>query len=103
MMCGANQWLKKLRCTCVVGVLDAPHHLTGLYIWSKDKSGMKLKWIQAIIEIVRKQTEAGVKSIKTLLFSDLSGGNSILGLPEAAQILKPRFNTLNTRPCTTAV
>ena len=76
--------------------LDAPHHLSGLYTWAKDKSGMKLKWIQAIIEIVRKQTETGVKSIKSLLSSasDPAGGNSILGLPEAAQILKPRLEEL---------
>ena len=76
--------------------LDAPHHLSGLYTWAKDKSGMKLKWIQAIIEIVKKQTEAGVKSIKSLLSSagDPAGGNSTLGLPEASQILKPRLEEL---------
>ena len=76
--------------------LDAPHHLSGLYTWAKDKSGMKLKWIQAVIEIVKKQTEAGIKSIKFLLASasDPTGGNSVLGLPEAAQILKPRLEEL---------
>ena len=28
--------------------LDAPHHLTGLYTWAKEKSGTKLTWIQSI-------------------------------------------------------
>ena len=73
--------------------LEAPHHLTGLYTWTKDKSGTKLKWIQAVIELVRKQTESGVKSIKTLL-DDLVGGKTSLGMAESSQILKPRLEEL---------
>ena len=73
--------------------LDAPHHLTGLYTWAKEKSGTKLKWIQSIIELVRKQTESGVKSIKIFL-GDMVSGNKNLGLEESTQVLKPRLEEL---------
>ena len=66
--------------------------LAGLYTWIKDKSGTKLKWIQSIIELVRKQTEAGVASLKTML-EDLVDG-SLIGMSETSQLLKPRLEDL---------
>ena len=76
-------------------VLDpaSPHHLTGLYTWTKDKSGTKLKWIQALIELVRKQTETGVKSIQTNL-EDIAAGRLSLGVEESGNILQPRLEEL---------
>ena len=73
--------------------LDAPHHLSGLYSWAKEKSGTKLRWIQALIELVKKQTETGVKSIQNSL-EDIVAGRLSLGLEESGHVLKPRLEEL---------
>ena len=73
--------------------LDAPHHLTGLYTWAKDKSGTKLKWIPCLIDLVRKQTESGVKSQK-LVLETMAGGQMNLGVEERSQVLRPRLEEL---------
>merc|ERR1719320_1713051 len=73
--------------------LDAPHHLTGLYTWAKDKSGTKLKWIPSLIDLVRKQTECGVKSLKSVL-ETMAGGQMNLGVEDGSQVLRPRLEEL---------
>jgi len=73
--------------------LDAPHHLTGLYTWAKDKSGTKLKWIPCLIDLVRKQTESGVKSLR-LVLEGLAGSQMNLGMEEGGQVLRPRLEEL---------
>ena len=47
--------------------LEAPHNLAGLYAWARDKAGTKLKWIPGLIDLVRRQTENGVRSIQAVL------------------------------------
>ena len=73
--------------------LDAPHHLSGLYSWAKEKSGTKLRWIQALIELVKKQTETGVRSIQNSL-EDIVAGRLSLGMEESGHVLQPRLEEL---------
>ena len=63
---------------------DTPHHLTGLYTWAKVKSGTKLKWILCLTDLLKKQTESGVKSLR-LLLEGLVGGQMNLGVEEGVK------------------
>lgn len=88
----ANMALIMILCLSLAK-LDAKDHLTGLYTYFKDKSGTKLKWIQSIIDLVRKQTEAGVKSLQHILY-EIEDGSLTSEANEFNKILKPKLEDL---------
>ena len=47
--------------------LDSPHGLAGLHAWVKERSGVRMRWVAALIELVRKETEVGARSLQAVL------------------------------------